>query len=266
MMITYDERYATAAEEGAWRNFDIDQPDPGYFQFDWLSARHPDLYHAFAISSIALVEELTRRFDLSGSVVAEIAAGTGRCTAGLVRHADRVVAIDPYRSVIEFAARELRSTESTNCLHIQADRRSVPLQDSSVDAFVCCWGDLDHAEAYRVLKPDGLLVHMFGAGDAELSPILAREFPHLIPNPVDEPRRSAPSDERLVGVIRPDIRFVDDAIDIHAFDYVAEYGSPDEAAAIFGRLFGPATAAYLRERQQSTVWSRLAIYSARVAK
>lgn len=264
--MTYDKSYATPVEEGAWRAYDVDDPDPGYFQFDWLSARHPDLYHAFALSSIALVEELTRRFDLSRLAVVEIAAGTGRCTAGLARRADRVVAIDAYRSVIAYGARELGRAGMTNCLHIQADRSSVPLRDSSVDAVVCCWGDLDHADAYRVLKPDGLLVHMFGWGDAELAPILAREFPHLIPQPVGEPQRSAPSDDRLVGVTRPDIQLVDDAVDVHAFDYVADYGSRHEAAAIFGRLFGPATAAYLHERRQSTVWSRLAIYSARVAK
>ena len=264
--MTYDKRYATPAEEGAWRSYDVDRPDPGYFQFDWLSGRHPDLYHAFALSSVALVDELTRRFDLSGLVVAEIAAGTGRCTLGLAHHSRRVVAIDAYRSVLEFAAGELSGAGVTNCLHIQGDMSSVPLRNSSVDVVVCCWGQLTHAEAFRILKPNGLLVHMLGWGDAELAPILAREFPHLIPEPPGEPRRSAPSDERLVGVIRPDIRFVDDAVDIHAFDYVAEYGSPDEAAAIFGRLFGPTSAAYLRERQQSTVWSRVAIFSARVAK
>ena len=143
---------------------------------------------------------------------------------------------------------------------------SVPLRESSVDAVVCCWGQLIHSEAYRVLKPNGLLVHMFGAGDAELSPILAREFPHLIPQPSGEPQPRPPSDERVVGVTRPDIRLVDNAIDVHAFDYVADYGSAEEAAAIYGRLFGTAAAAYLRERQQSTVWSRLAIYSARIAK
>lgn len=267
--MTYDKRYAIPAEEGAWRRFDVDEPDPGYFQFDWLSARHPDLYHAFALTSVALVDELTRRFDLSGLMVAEIAAGTGRCTLGLARHARRVVAIDVYPSVTAFGARELRRAGLVDHLHVQADLSSVPLRGSSVDAVVCCWGYLNHAEAYRVLKPGGLLVQMEGASgpsQGELAPILAREYPDLVPQPVAEPRRAAPTDDRIVGVIRPDIRFVDDAIDVYAFDSVAEYGSPDEAAAIFGRLFGPLTAAYLRERQQSTVWSRLAIYSARVAK
>ncbi len=267
--MTYDRRYATPAPEGAWRAYDVDAPDPGYFQFDWLSGRHPDLYHAFALTSVALVEQLTRRFDLTGLIVAEIAAGTGRCTLGLALHTRDVIAIDAYPSVTAFSARELRRANVDNCLHIQADMSSVPLRESSVDAVVCCWGYLNHAEAYRVLKPGGLLVQMEGAGgpsQGELAPILAREFPHLTPQPSGEPQRRPPSDERVVGVRRPEMRLVDDALDIYAFDHVADYGTPDEAAAIFGRLFGPATAAYLREREQSTVWSRLAIYSARVAK
>lgn len=267
--MTYEKRYAVPAEPGAWREYDIDDPDPGYVQFDWLSGRHPDLYHAFALTSVALVDELTRRFDLSGLVVAEIAAGTGRCTLGLARLARRVIAIDAYPSVTAFGARELRLAGFDNCLHIQADMSSVPLRTSSVDAVVCCWGYVVHSEAYRVLKPGGLFVHMQGAAgpsQGELAPILAREFPDLVPPSAGEPERAAPSDERIVGVARPDIRLESDTVDLHEFDYVADYGSPGEAVAIFGRLFGPAVAAYLRGRSQSTVWSRLAIYSARVEK
>jgi hypothetical protein len=29
-------------------------PQPGYFQFDWISARHPDLYHRFELSTGAV--------------------------------------------------------------------------------------------------------------------------------------------------------------------------------------------------------------------
>jgi len=267
--MSYDQRYAVPAEPGAWRTFDVGDPDPGYFQFDWLSGRHPNLYHAFALTSVALVDELTRRLDLSGLVVAEIAAGTGRCTVGLARHAHRVIAIDVYPSVIAFGAREFRRAGLDNCIHVQADMSAIPVKDASVDAAICCWGFLNHAEAYRVLKPGGLIVHMEGASgtsQTELAPILAREFPRLVPRPVSEPTQAPPVDDRIVGVVRPDIRLIDDAIDVHEFDHVADYGTPEEAAAILGRLFGPSTAAYLRERKQSTVWSRLAIYSARIAK
>jgi hypothetical protein len=41
-------------------------PDPGYGEFDWLSARHPDLYHRFALSTEGLMAELSTIFDLAG--------------------------------------------------------------------------------------------------------------------------------------------------------------------------------------------------------
>ena len=34
-----------AAPVDSWRIYDEMHPVPGYFQFDWLSSRHPDLYH-----------------------------------------------------------------------------------------------------------------------------------------------------------------------------------------------------------------------------
>src|SRR5262249_13053859 len=107
-----------------------------------------------------------------------------------------------------------------------------------------------------------------GAGtyQAELAPILARRFPSLVPQPAGEARRAAHAERRVTGVVRPDVRFVDDAIDVYEFDFVADLGTTDEAVAILRRLFGPEPAAYLRERDQSTVWSRQAIYSGRVAK
>jgi hypothetical protein len=44
-----------AAPEDAWRTYDERNPMPGYFQFDWLSARHTDLYHKFALSRVGRI-------------------------------------------------------------------------------------------------------------------------------------------------------------------------------------------------------------------
>ena len=47
-----------AAPMDDWRTYDEHNPVPGYFEFDWLSARHPDLYHTFAQSTVGLMHEL----------------------------------------------------------------------------------------------------------------------------------------------------------------------------------------------------------------
>jgi hypothetical protein len=58
----------------------------------------------------------------------------------------------------------------------------------------------------------------------------------------------------------------EDALHAHDFTYTADYRTVEEAAAIFGRLFGPNAAQYLLDRKQATVWSRLRIWYARVEK
>ena len=61
-----------AAPEESWRTYDEADPIPGYFQFDWLSSRHPDLYHAFALSSVGLIQKLHTLIDLTGREVLDI--------------------------------------------------------------------------------------------------------------------------------------------------------------------------------------------------
>jgi ubiquinone/menaquinone biosynthesis C-methylase UbiE len=81
------------APRDAWRNYNERNPIPGYFEFDWLSARHPDLYHKYALSTIGLMIELNKIVDLAGLEVADIGAGTGRATIeaakGEESHCDR---------------------------------------------------------------------------------------------------------------------------------------------------------------------------------
>jgi ubiquinone/menaquinone biosynthesis C-methylase UbiE len=152
--------YAVAAPRDAWRHYDVDDPDPGYYEFDWLSGRHPDLYHRFALSTVGLMAELPKVVDLTDLVVADVGAGTGRSTHAAARVARRVHAIDAYASVLEFNAREAARLGITNIEHIHADRGAIPLEDASVDAVICAWAELNHAEALRILRPGGLLVHM----------------------------------------------------------------------------------------------------------
>src|SRR5512135_2574669 len=79
-----------AAPADSWRIYDEDNPIPGYFQFDWLSSRHPDLYYRFALSTTGLMEKLHTLIDLTGSSVVDIGAGTGRSAIGAARKAKQV--------------------------------------------------------------------------------------------------------------------------------------------------------------------------------
>src|SRR5438045_48299 len=81
------------APAGAWREYDLADPDPGYFQFDWLSARHPDLYDRFALSTDGLMAELRQVVDLAGLTVCDVGAGTGRSAMGAAATVSRVIAV-----------------------------------------------------------------------------------------------------------------------------------------------------------------------------
>jgi ubiquinone/menaquinone biosynthesis C-methylase UbiE len=258
----------TRAPDDAWRDFDTDNPDPGYYQFDWLSARHPDLYDHFALSSTGLANAALELIDFSSKTVVDVGAGTGRFAAGIAPHCRRVLCVEAYEGPATFGAERL---DGSNCTYVRGDRAHLPVADSSIDIVTCCWAELDLAEANRVTKPGGWVIHAGGALEEpdELTPILAPDFPALVA-PLRHPDLLTPDRPPRDYVLdvsgRPDIAFVDDVVSVHDFTFVADHGDPDEAAAIYGRLFGPRSGAYLRDRRQSTVWSRQRIFYGRVAK
>lgn len=272
-----DERYQVygyntpAAPEDAWRSFDEQNPDPGYLQFDWLSARHPDLYHKFALSTVGLMNELAKMVDLSGLVVADIGAGTGRATLAAAQKARQVIAVDAYESVAEYGSRLLEASNLSNVRYVLGDSANLPLEDDSIDAVICAWAELHHAEAWRVLKPGGWLVQLTGAPGSlcgELTPILAESYPDLIEEvaPAKQWDPNCPSTDAIISDERwQGIPFAS-GVRVHDFTYTADYGDPEEAAAILGRLYGPLASQYMRDRDQSTLAWRLRIYYGQVSK
>ena len=258
-----------AAPPEDWRIYDERDPVPGYFDFDWFSAYHPDLYHKFSLSTEGLMDELGELVDLSGLVVADVGAGTGRATIRASEKAERVYAIDAYRSVVEFGRDLVEELGLRNVDYVQGDGANIPMPDNSVDASIHSWAILDHEEAYRVLKPGGLLISLGPAPGAlcgELTATLAREYPELIrrvARPESFDPRCPPVESEVdswggIPLIAP--------AHIHDFTYVADYGDTTEAAEILGRLYGPRAKGYILERTQSTLAWRLRITVARVAK
>jgi SAM-dependent methyltransferase len=254
-----------------WHTFDERQPVPGYFEFDWLSARHPDLYHRFALSTLGLMDELERLVDLAGLEVIDIGAGTGRSALAAARKAKRVTAVDIFEAVVGFGQEQVRLAGLSNVAYLRADRRRLPFPDDSFDAALFAWAEPDDAEAWRVLKPGGYLIHLGAPLEAlcgELTASLAAVYPEIITAvaPADIFSPGCPAADTLlqdgtwcgIPVIPPVIR--------HDFTCLADYASCEEAAAIFGRLYGPVARRYLLERGQSTVASRLRIEAARVRK
>jgi SAM-dependent methyltransferase len=259
-----------SAPPDSWRSYDPHDPDPGYYEFDWISARHPDLYHRFALSTVGLMDELETLVDLSGLEVVDIGAGTGRSTVPAAKKATHVCAIDPYRSVAEFGRNEVKNEGLTNVTYVQGECSSLPLRDRSVDVALSAHAVIDWQEAYRVLKPDGWLIVMAcvpGSGFGDLTEVLAPVFPEFAP---ELPPREwfdpgfPPHDSELDGETWNGIPV--DGMRIHDFTYVNDYGDPNEAAAILGRIYGPEAEDFTRDNGKSSFVQRLRIYYGQIHK
>jgi ubiquinone/menaquinone biosynthesis C-methylase UbiE len=260
-----------AALPDAWRNYDEHNPIPGYFQFDWLSSRHPDLYHQFALSSVGLVEELLALFDLSGMDVLDICAGTGRITQGVAGKARQVTAVDVFPSVLAYGKSLAEQAGCKNVRYVRANSASLPIPENSFDAATCAWGIINYPEAWRVLKPGGFLIDLIPAPGAlcgELTPLLADIYPDIITEVASadlfDPSRPVADfiiqGETWNGVpVIPPVR-------VHEFTYTADYPDPLEAAAIIGRLYGPQARHYMLDNRRSGVSWRLRVCLSQIRK
>jgi len=260
-----------AAPPDGWRIYDPADPDPGYYQFDWISARHPDLYHQFALTSVGLIEEFVRLVDLSGLDVLDVGAGTGHSTIGAARRARHVTAVDPYRSVVEFGRSAVRAAGLTNVTYVVGDRSDLPVPDDSMDVVICVWAELDHREAARVLTHGGLLAHLGPAPGSAAGELTATLAVHSSPvrggiAPIAEFEPTRPSETTVLQEGHWAGVPILDGIHRHEFSYVADYGTVENAAAIYGRIVGPIAAKYLTDRGQATVRWRLMAEYARVDK
>lgn len=260
-----------AAPNDDWRDYDENNPIPGYFQFDWLSARHPDLYHKFALSSVGLVVKLNTLVDLSDLDVLDVGAGTGRITQGVAQKARRVTAVDIFESVVEYGNRLVHQAGLENVAYVRGDNARLPLVDNSFDVAVCAWAAIHYAETYRVLKPNGYLIDLIPAPGTlcgELTPILADTYPDLITEvaPASQFDPSCPEEGFVlqedmwngVPVIPP--------ILVHDFTYVADYADYLESSAILGRLYGPIVRKYMLDGKKSTMSWRLRVVINRIRK
>jgi SAM-dependent methyltransferase len=260
-----------AAPVDDWRTYNELHPVPFYFDFDWFSARHPDLYHRFALTTDGLIQELEKLVSLSGLEVIDVGAGTGRSAIAAARCARSVRAVDIYESVVLFGRDQVRSLGLANVSYVRGNRECLPFASNTCDALINSFAELNYAEAYRVLKPGGYLIRLgapLAALCGELTAILSDVFPDILteiaPDEWFDPgfpavnTQFAEDEWQGLPVIPPTLQ--------HDFTFVADYGDWQEAAAIFGRLYGPKARQYFLDRKQSQVTHRLRIEVSRVMK
>lgn len=218
--------------------------DDGADAYDALIA-HED-------SAGALVRELERIAPITGAEVADVGAGTGRISLLLAGRAKRLVLVERAPAMLAVAKRKLAARGVDAEFH-EADARTLPLADASVDLTIAGWvfGHFRHwmpegwrsevrramDEMWRVTRGGGHVVVLETLGTGHTEP---RQHPGL-----DEYF----GELAMLGFTRSWIRTD------YAFDSV------DQAVEICGPFFGEALVAKIREHGWRTVPECTAVFA-----
>jgi hypothetical protein len=120
------------------------------------------------------------------------------------------------------------------------------------------WGEVNRREAERVVRPGG---HVFLGGCAPGN--LVGELSPMVGSLMGVPR-GLPIAEMFFADAGPGDGVDTDGYSWEDFDYVADYGTPEEAARLYGRIYGPQVGQHLQDQRKSTVHWRLRLLSRQV--
>ncbi|MGH3322109.1 MAG: class I SAM-dependent methyltransferase [Streptosporangiaceae bacterium] len=130
---------------------------------------------------------------LAGAMVADVGAGTGIATRGLLARGARVVAVEPGARMVKLLRAHDPSTAA-----IRGNGNALPLRDSAVDivAYAQAWHWVDPyqglLEARRVLKGGGALAAWWNVPDRSATWLAEHERRVAASCPERAARRSAP--------------------------------------------------------------------------
>jgi SAM-dependent methyltransferase len=140
---------------------------------DWIVyQREPEIYDSEAQIDwdVAAVTEVV---DLDEKTVIDAGAGTGRVAFSVAPFAGHVFAVEPVGALRRFMRNRAAELGIGNVFVLDGLLRDIPLPAGSADVLLTCqaigWALADElAEIERVLKPNGVAMHLFGAAAASL--------------------------------------------------------------------------------------------------
>jgi SAM-dependent methyltransferase len=171
------------------------------FNFEQVNATdYDELRPTYAPGSVRWVAERARL--AAGSLVADIAAGTGQLSRRFVRLGVRVVAVEPAANM-----RALLATNLPDVTALPGTAEAIPLGDDEADAVVV--GNAFHhfvaeaafAEIRRVLRPGGALALFWARTDEHADDL--RSGIREIDEVVERERASSPIVEAYLSWFEP---------------------------------------------------------------
>lgn len=120
----------------------------------------------------AIFADLYEKYNFTAqSIIADIGSGTGKFCKPLLERGSTVFAVEPNADMLQRAQADLAQAERYH--PVQAGAEATSLQDASVDHITCAaafhWLNAEafHAEAVRILRPNGLVVMAWNVRDKE---------------------------------------------------------------------------------------------------
>ena len=122
----------------------------------WVIAKLMPVGEAGVYTAVAEVVDLQPDDELL-----DIGCGPGAFLAAKAQHVRRVVGLDPSPTMLHAAERRLADRIAAGTARLVAGSAAeLPFGDGEFTAVTAIFAPLSHAEAFRVLRPGGRLVHL----------------------------------------------------------------------------------------------------------
>lgn len=102
--------------------------------------------------------EILSRWNPNGQTLVDVGVGPAKKMLPLAVHIPHIIGIDINAEVIQNAAENVRVAGVENVRVLVGDANALPLQDGSVDMITYMLAPQNAQEAYRVLKPGGIMI------------------------------------------------------------------------------------------------------------
>jgi len=232
-------------------------------QWDLFYSRFSELYDKFSHyedSDNEIFNFIKDEFDLRNKIVLDLGAGTGRFSLLFSQLAKKVFAVESSSKMLEILKRKIKDKEVKNIYPINKDVENLELPDNSIDIIFSSWvlsgiydwrsNILDYeldigkkkiesiiTNLERLLRRRGLIIVIEtapGQYGGELQPIIMGSSKDFSGN--------------FTGWLTKRFNFK-----IIEKDTVFGFGSVDEAARIFGFVYGEKVGKYISEKKIKTI-------------
>lgn len=129
-------------------------------RWDILYKDFPEVYDEFANVPYKprMIEILREKFDFSKKIVVDVGSGSGRSSIQLAKYAEKVIGIEPEKSMRILAEKNTVEENLDNVFYMEGNAEEIPLADDTVDMVVAITAPLFVKESKRVAKQGGTII------------------------------------------------------------------------------------------------------------